>query len=69
MRISVLDGELWCWVEWHFEYPMIEIADGVFKFPDYGIYSNEKLNFERDANGVVTGAVMGTAPFPRILGP
>jgi CubicO group peptidase (beta-lactamase class C family) len=69
MRISVLDGELWCWVEWHFEYPMIEVGDGVFEFPDYGLYSNEKLRFERDADGTVTGADMATVPFPRISNP
>ncbi len=69
MRISVLDGDLWCWVEWHFEYPMTEVGDGVFKFPDYGLYSNEKLRFERDADGTVTGADMATVPFPRISEP
>jgi serine beta-lactamase-like protein LACTB len=67
MRISVLDGILWCRVEWAFEYPMIEVSDGVFRFPaGYGLYSNELLRFERDADGNVTGADMATVPFPRI---
>ena len=69
MRISVLDGDLWCWVEWHFEYPMTEVGDGVFGFPDYGLYSNEKLRFERDTDGNVTGAEMATVHFPRISEP
>jgi len=69
MRISVLDGELWCRVEWAFEYPMREVADGVFDFPDYGIYSNERVRFERGATGAVTGADMATVPFPRISAP
>jgi len=66
MRISVLDGDLWCRVEWFFEYPMTEVSDGIFDFPDYGLYSNEQLRFERDADGTVTGANMATVPFPRI---
>ena len=67
MRISVLDGELWCRVEWLFEYPMTEVSDGVFRFPvDYGLYSNELLRFERGPDGKVTGADMATVPFPRI---
>ncbi|MCP4659558.1 MAG: serine hydrolase [bacterium] len=69
MRIFVLDGDLWCRVEWAFEYPMIEVSDGVFAFPDYGLYSNERLVFERGADGVVSGADMATVPFPRIEGP
>jgi serine beta-lactamase-like protein LACTB len=66
MRISVLDGDLWCRVEWGFEYPMTEVSDGVFNFPDYGLYSNEQIRFTRDDDGAVIGADMASVPFPRM---
>jgi CubicO group peptidase (beta-lactamase class C family) len=66
MRISVLDGELWCQVEWFFFYPMTQVSQDVFAFPDYGFYSNEELHFRHDAGGAVVGADMATVFFPRI---
>jgi len=66
MRIYALDGDLWTRVEWGFEYPLTEVSDGVFGYPDYGLYSNEQIRFTRDAAGKVTGADMASVPFPRM---
>ena len=66
MRIYALDGDLWTRVEWGFEYPLTEVSDGVFGYPDYGLYSNEQIRFMRDAAGKVTGADMASVPFPRM---
>lgn len=40
------DGRLWCTIEWFFQYPLKEISNGVFEFPDYGLYHGEQLIFD-----------------------
>ena len=65
MKIFVRDGQLVCLVEWFFEYPMTETGARTFLFPDYGLYSNEKLVFEADADGAIRGAVMAHVFFKR----
>lgn len=41
-------GQLWCTIEWFFQYPLTEISDNVFQFPDYGLYHGEQLIFAND---------------------
>jgi hypothetical protein len=67
MRISVLDGDLWCQVEWVYSYPMIELSEEVFAFPDYSLYGGEQLVFQRGPDGSVEGADMASVRFPRIV--
>jgi hypothetical protein len=64
MRIYVLDGRLWCRVEFVLEYPMTEVEDDRFAFPDYGAYSNEEIVFKRGTDGNIEGAEMASVFFP-----
>jgi serine beta-lactamase-like protein LACTB len=45
------DGKLHALIEWFFLYPLEEVSEDVFKFPDFGLYHGEKLVFRRDAGG------------------
>ena len=45
-------GQLHILTEWFFDYPLQEIDENTFAFPDYGLYPGEKLVFMRDENGV-----------------
>lgn len=38
-------GQLWCTIEWFFQYPLEEKSERVFAFPDYGLYHGEALIF------------------------
>jgi CubicO group peptidase (beta-lactamase class C family)/D-alanyl-D-alanine dipeptidase len=44
------DGKLHALIEWFFNYPLTEISNDVYAFPDYGLYHGEKLIFTRDQN-------------------
>ncbi|MCH2180434.1 MAG: serine hydrolase [Mariniblastus sp.] len=39
------NGQLWCTIEWFFQYPLTQIDDRTFAFPDYGLYHGERLVF------------------------
>ncbi len=66
MKIFARDGQLICLVEWFYQYPMKQTGDRSFLFPDYGLYSNEKLVFEKNADGTIRGAVMANVFFKRL---
>ncbi len=40
-------GQLWCLIEWFYFYPLTEISESVFAFPDEGLYHGEQLVFAR----------------------
>ena len=40
------NGSLWCTIEWFFQYPLTQIDEQTFAFPDYGLYHGERLVFE-----------------------
>ncbi|MEZ6102575.1 MAG: serine hydrolase [Pirellulaceae bacterium] len=44
-------GQLHCLIEWFFHYPLTEVGEGVFAFPDYGLYEGEQLRFGPTNNG------------------
>ncbi|MSQ94526.1 MAG: serine hydrolase [Gemmataceae bacterium] len=46
------DGKLHTLIEWIFLYPLKEISEDVYQFPDYGLYLGDKIIFKRDKNGV-----------------
>lgn len=48
------DGKLFALIEWFYYYPLKEVGENQFEFPDYGLYHGEGLRFTRDASGVAT---------------
>jgi D-alanyl-D-alanine dipeptidase len=66
LHIHEKDGKLHALIEWFFIYPLTEVSDGVFGFPDYGLYPGEQLVFEKNARGDVTGVTAAGIHFPRI---
>lgn len=58
-------GRLWALIEWFYYYPLTEINENTFAFPDYGLYHGEKLRFTRDDSGRATQVVAAEVLFPR----
>lgn len=48
------EGRLYALIEWFYYYPLKEVSDNDFEFPDYGLYHGEGLKFTRGADGVAT---------------
>jgi CubicO group peptidase (beta-lactamase class C family)/D-alanyl-D-alanine dipeptidase len=59
------DGKLHALIEWFFNYPLTEISQNVYAFPDYGLYHGEKLIFARDQNGKATQVEAASVVFKR----
>jgi D-alanyl-D-alanine dipeptidase/CubicO group peptidase (beta-lactamase class C family) len=59
------DGKLYALIEWFFYYPLQEISENVFQFPDYGLYMGEKLIFKRDSSGRATEVEAASVMFLR----
>lgn len=59
------DGQLVALIEWFFFYPLTQESETVFKFPNFGLYHDEKIVFTRDANGRATKAVAAEVTFNR----
>jgi serine beta-lactamase-like protein LACTB len=59
------DGKLHALIEWFFLYPLEEVSENVYKFPDYGLYMGEKLIFTRDADGRATQVEAANVVFRR----
>jgi len=58
-------GKLVALIEWFYTYPLTEINENVFAFPDYGLYHGERLEFARDAKGIATQVVAAEVKFSR----
>jgi D-alanyl-D-alanine dipeptidase len=58
-------GRLVALIEWFYAYPLKELDDNEFAFPDYGLYHGEKLKFTRDAAGNATHVVAAEVRFER----
>lgn len=58
-------GRLNALIEWAFQYPLTEESDNVFSFPDYGLYPDEKLIFNRDPSGDATQVEAAGVVFKR----
>src|SRR5262249_59773907 len=52
-------------IEWFFLYPLTEISADVYKFPDFGLYPNEKLILSRDKKGRATKVEAANVIFQR----
>jgi len=59
------DGKLHALIEWFFLYPLEEAAENVFRFPDWGLYQDEKLVFRRDRAGRAMQVKAAGVVFPR----
>jgi serine beta-lactamase-like protein LACTB len=59
------DGLLHALIEWVFLYPLEQVSDNVYKFPDYGLYHGDRLVFKRDASGRCTEVIAASVPFRR----
>lgn len=59
------DGKLNALIEWFFLYPLEELAENEFKFPEYGLYLGEKLIFTRDDKGRAMRVEAANVVFPR----
>lgn len=58
-------GQLHALIEWFYDYPLQEIDENTFAFPDYGLYHGEGLKFQRDGNGVATEVIAAEVKFLR----
>ena len=58
-------GQLYALIEWFFYYPLKEVSENVFEFPDYGLYHGEALKFRRNHEGVATEVVAAEVKFVR----
>ncbi len=59
-------GKLYALIEWFYYYPLTEISDSVFAFPDFGLYHGEKLNFLRGGGyRQAAGVEAANVTFPR----
>lgn len=58
-------GRLHALIEWFFQYPLEEVSEDVYAFPDEGLYEGEQLVFERGPDGRAGRVVMSGVEFPR----
>jgi serine beta-lactamase-like protein LACTB len=59
------EGKLHALIEWFFLYPLAEVSENVFRFPDWGLYDGEKLVFTRDTAGRATQVNAANVMFRR----
>ena len=59
------DGRLYAQIEWFALYPLTQVSDTLFRFPDGGLYAGEPLTFARGADGRIAAALVAGVRFPR----
>ncbi len=59
------DGKLCALIEWVYLYPLEEIGNDVYRFPDFGLYHGDKIVFHRDGTARATKAVAASVEFRR----
>jgi CubicO group peptidase (beta-lactamase class C family)/D-alanyl-D-alanine dipeptidase len=59
------DGVLHALIEWVFLYPLQEVSESVYKFPDYGLYHGDRLVFKRDKAGKAVAVDAASVLFKR----
>ncbi len=65
LAILEKDGVLHALIEWVFLYPLTEVSENEFKFPNYGLYHGHPVTFRRDANGQATVVEAANFKFER----
>lgn len=59
------DARLYALIEWFFLYPLEEVTQNLFRFPNWGLYDGETLSFKRDPAGKATAVIAAGVEFPR----
>ena len=59
------EGQLHALIEWFYLYPLKELGENEFAFPDYGLYEGEKVIFSRGADGLANKATAASVVFER----
>jgi CubicO group peptidase (beta-lactamase class C family)/D-alanyl-D-alanine dipeptidase len=59
------DGLLHALIEWQYLYPLKEISEDAYQFPDYGLYMGDKITFMRDKAGQATHVDAASVLFKR----
>lgn len=59
------NGRLHALIEWFYDYPLTEISETEFAFPDYGLYHGEGLKFTLDEDGFATHVTAAEVRFDR----
>ena len=57
------EGRLYALIEWFALYPLTEISDSVFRFPDAGLYAGEQVAFSRGPDGRTSSAAVAGVVF------
>jgi D-alanyl-D-alanine dipeptidase len=52
-------------IEWVFLYPLEEVSENVYKFPDFGLYHGDRLEFRRNKAGEVFAVDAASVLFKR----
>lgn len=59
-------GTLWALIEWFYYYPLTEVSENEFAFPNWGLYPGERIVFARDdARADADAATAAGVRFPR----
>ncbi len=58
-------GQLYALIEWFYYYPLTEVSENEFRFPDYGLYHGEGLTFVRNERGEATEVTAAEVRFLR----
>jgi CubicO group peptidase (beta-lactamase class C family)/D-alanyl-D-alanine dipeptidase len=59
------EGKLYALIEWFALYPLTEVAPGLFRFPDFGLYAGEDIRFTLEPGGQATSAAVAGVVFRR----
>ncbi len=59
------DGVLHALIEWVFLYPLEEVSENIYKFPDFGLYHGDRLEFRRNKAGAVVAVDAASVLFKR----
>jgi CubicO group peptidase (beta-lactamase class C family)/D-alanyl-D-alanine dipeptidase len=65
LYIREKDGRLHALIEWFFDYPLEQVSENVFRFPNWGLYDGEELVFSRDGRGRATQVRAASVLFRR----
>ncbi len=63
--ITEREGRLTALIEWFTDYPLTQVDDSTWRFPDYGLYPGEDLVFRRDPAGRATAVRAANVVFAR----
>lgn len=58
-------GKLHALIEWFYDYPLTEVSENVYAFPDSGLYHGEGLKFTRNEHGMATEVNVAQVVFKR----